>query len=118
MRRAERLLYHGAWITLIALIVLTLSWELWLAPLRPGGSWIVLKAVPLVFALSGLLYQRRYTYQWLSLLVLAYIAEGIVRAWSDNGLSQFLAGCEVALSVTLFACVTLSARLMGQKALH
>lgn len=116
MRHAERLLYHGAWVTLTALIALTLSWELWLAPLRPGGSWIVLKAVPLVFALSGLLYRRRYTYQWMSLVVLAYIAEGIVRAWSDAGLSQVLAAWEIALGVTLFACVTLSAHRMGRKA--
>jgi uncharacterized membrane protein len=115
MRHAERLLYHGAWITLTALIVLALSWELWLAPLRPGGSWIVLKAIPLAFALRGLLYRRRYTYQWVSLLVLAYVAEGVVRAWSDTGLSQLLAGIEIVLSVTLFACVTLSARLIRRQ---
>src|SRR4051794_1984022 len=31
--------------SLLALIVLGLAWELWLAPLRPGGSWLVLKVL-------------------------------------------------------------------------
>ena len=30
-----------------------LAWELWLAPLRPGGSWVALKALPVVI-LGGL----------------------------------------------------------------
>jgi len=30
-------------ISLIGLIFLCLAWELWLAPIRPGGSWLVLK---------------------------------------------------------------------------
>src|SRR5256885_15112591 len=32
--------------SLMGLIVLSLAWELWLAPMRPGGSWLVLKALP------------------------------------------------------------------------
>ena len=37
--------------SLLGLIVLSLCWELWLAPLRPGGSWLVLKALPLFLPL-------------------------------------------------------------------
>ncbi len=103
-------LYHGAWSTLIALVLLTLAWEIWLAPLRPGGSWLVLKAVPLTFALSGMLYARPYTYQWVSLLVLAYFAEGIIRAWSETGLSRILAAIQVLLAVLLFLFAVMSAR--------
>ena len=33
--------------SLLALIALCLAWELVLAPLRPGGSWLALKALPL-----------------------------------------------------------------------
>ena len=51
------------------LIVLGVAWELWLAPLRPGGTWLALKVLPLVFALAGLLRHRLYTYRWVSLLV-------------------------------------------------
>ena len=95
---------------LAALIALCLAWELWLAPLRPGGSLVALKALPLALALPGLLAGRRYTYQWSSLLILAYFAEGATRAWSDAGLSQRLAGLEVILSLAFFAAAVSYAR--------
>ena len=88
---------------LIALIFLCLAWETLLAPLRPGGSWLVLKAVLLLVPLFGILRERLYTYQWLSLLSLGYFCEGTVRAWSDTGLSRRLAAAEVVLSLLLFA---------------
>ena len=66
--------------SLLALIVLALAWELWLAPLRPGGSWLALKALPLCLPLAGLLKNRMYTYRWLSLVVWLYFIEGVVRA--------------------------------------
>ena len=88
---------------LAALIALCLAWELWLAPLRPGGSLLALKALPLAAPLAGILAGRRYTYQWSSLLILAYFAEGATRAWSDAGLSRTLAWVEIALSLVFFA---------------
>ncbi|MFN2644944.1 MAG: DUF2069 domain-containing protein [Burkholderiales bacterium] len=89
--------------TLVALIALALAWELALAPLRPGGSLLALKALPLVAPLGGVLQGRRYTYQWASMLILAYVAEGVTRAWAETGLSRMLALCEVALSLAFFA---------------
>ena len=89
-------------VSLIALIFLCLAWELWLAPIRPGGSWLVLKTLPLLLPLMGILKGRRYTYQWAPMLVLAYFTEGVARAWSDVGLSAWLAGAEVALSLVFF----------------
>ncbi|MFM8757377.1 MAG: DUF2069 domain-containing protein, partial [Limnohabitans sp.] len=47
--------------SLIGLIVLGLAWELWLAPLREGGSWWALKVLPLCLPLAGLLKHRMYT---------------------------------------------------------
>jgi uncharacterized membrane protein len=88
--------------SLIMLIFVCLAWELWLAPLRPGGSWLVLKTLPLLLPLMGILKGRRYTYQWASMLILAYFTEGVVRAWSDTGLSAWLAGVEAALSGVFF----------------
>ena len=96
---------------LIALIILCLAWELWLAPLRPGGSLLALKALPLVLPLGGILSGRRYTYQWSSLLILAYFAEGVTRAVSERGASQALAAAEAALSLVFFAAVVSYARL-------
>lgn len=98
---------HGLAVgSLIALIFLGLAWELVLAPLRPGGSWVVLKVLPLLAPLFGLLRGKIYTYQWTSMLVLAYFAEGAVRAWSDRGLSAQLALVETVLAIICFgACI-------------
>jgi uncharacterized membrane protein len=98
-------------ISLIALIFLCLAWELWLAPLRPNGSWLVLKTLPLLLPLMGILKGRRYTYQWAPMLILAYFTEGVVRAWSDKGLSAWLAVAEVAVSVVFFFAAIFYARL-------
>ena len=100
-------------VSLIALIFLCVAWELWLAPIRPGGSWLVLKVLPLLLPLMGILKGRRYTYQWASMLILAYFTEGVGRAWSDTGLSAWLAGAEVVLSVVFFFAVIVYAKLSG-----
>ncbi|HZZ91326.1 MAG TPA: DUF2069 domain-containing protein [Usitatibacter sp.] len=100
---SARLAWLGACATLIALILLGVAWELFLAPLKPGGSWMVLKVVPLLFPLFGVLRGRRYTYQWTTLLIWLYFAEGVVRAWSDPGLSARLGALEVVLSLAYFA---------------
>jgi len=96
--------------SLVALIALCLAWELWLAPLRPGGSLVALKALPLALALAGILSGRRYTYQWSSMLILAYFAEGAVRAWSERGAAQALAAAELALSLVFFGAAVAYAR--------
>lgn len=96
-------------ILLVALIVLCILWEAWLAPLRPGGSWMILKVVPLLAALFGVLKGRRYTYQWLSMLILLYFTEGVVRSF-DPGLTGVLALGEALLSSALFVTVLLYAR--------
>ena len=96
---------------LVALILLCLLWELWLAPLRPGGSLIALKALPLLIPLRGVFEGRRYTYQWTSMLILAYFAEGVTRAWSDRGMSQALSVAEILLSLAFFAAAVAYARL-------
>ena len=100
----KRAAAFGATAALLALIALSVAWEWWLAPLRPGGSALVLKAVPLLLALPGVWRRRLYTLQWASMLILLYFAEGIVRGWSDRGLSARLGWLEVALTVVFFVC--------------
>ncbi|MCZ2105463.1 MAG: DUF2069 domain-containing protein [Comamonadaceae bacterium] len=102
--------------SLFALLLLCLAWELWLAPLRPGGSWIALKALPLALPVAGLLKRRMYTYRWLSLLVWLYFTEGVVRAWSDPAPSRWLALAEIMLSLLLFAACVLHIRLRQRAA--
>ncbi len=93
----------AASICLITLIFLCLGWEIWWAPLKPGGSWLSLKAVFLLAPLFGILRGKRYTYKWLSLFIQFYLLEGLVRASSDHGLSQTLALAETGLATLLFA---------------
>jgi uncharacterized membrane protein len=97
--------------SLLGLIVLGLLWELWLAPLRPGGSWWVVKVLPLCIPLAGLLKNRMYTYRWVSLMVWLYFTEGVMRAYGDRPPSQWLAMGEVALCLVLFTACALHVRM-------
>jgi len=96
--------------SLLGLIVLSLAWELWLAPLRPGGSWLVLKALPLCLPLAGLLKNRMYTYRWVTLVVWLYFAEGVIRWNGDRWPSNMYAAIEVGLCLVLFAASAMHVR--------
>ena len=107
----QKTLYLGACLSLLALTFLCLAWELRFAPLRPGGSWLALKALPLLAPLPGVLHGRRYTYQWASMLILAYVAEGAVRAFGDGGRTAALALAEALLALIFFTSAVFYARL-------
>lgn len=101
--------------TAIALIVLGLAWELLLAPLRPGGSWLALKVLPLLPAVIGMIKRRLYTFRWVSLLVWLYVTEGLVRATSDKDLlSRQLGWVEAVLAGVLFVAVAIAVRSVNQ----
>ena len=100
----------------LALILLGLGWELVWAPVRPGGSTLALKVLPLCIPLAGLLKNRMYTYRWLSLMVWIYFTEGVVRAYSDKAPSNYLAMLEVLLCVVLFVACVLHIRLRQRDA--
>jgi uncharacterized membrane protein len=97
--------------SLVGLVVLSVAWELYLAPIKPGGSLLALKALPLCVPLAGLLKNRMYTYRWVSLLVWLYFTEGVVRAYGDRAPSSYYALLEVFLCLTLFAGCALHVRL-------
>ena len=93
-----------------ALILLGSLWELWLAPLRPGGSMLALKVVPLVFVLPALWRGWVRAYQLWTMLILLYLCEGIVRGMSDPGLSSTLGWIETALAAGSYATLMLYVR--------
>ena len=105
---ATRVLAVGS---LLGLIVLGLAWELVLAPIKPGGSLLALKVLPLCVPLAGLLKNRMYTYRWVSLLVWLYFTEGVVRAWSDKAPGNYLGLLETLLCITLFLACAMHVRL-------
>ena len=101
------LLQAAASAALVALVFLCLLWESVLSPIRPGGSLLMLKALPLLLPLFGILRGKIYTYQWAPLLVLGYFCEGIVRAWSERAHSRSLAVAEIAVSMAFVVIATL-----------
>src|SRR5450830_1621200 len=112
-----RFFHLGAAVSLVALIILCVAWELMLAPLRPGGSWMVLKVIPLLLPLRGVLKRDVYTMQWSSMLILIYFTEGIVRATSDRvAMSAPLGWAETALTCVFFICTILYLRPYKQAA--
>lgn len=114
---SARWFYYGAITSITALIALCVLWELVLAPLRPGGSWLVLKVLPLLIPLRGILKRDIYTMQWSSMLILLYVAEGAVRAVSDAGtVSSTLGYVELALSLLFFVSIVLYLRPYKQHA--
>ncbi len=97
------------------MIALCLLWETILAPLRPGGSWLMLKVLPLLAPLFGVLRGKRYTFQWASMMILFYFTEGVVRAWSEKPPSSTLASIEIVLSVVFYFAAVYYAKLTGFK---
>jgi uncharacterized membrane protein len=89
----------------LLLIVLGLAWELWLVPLRPGGSLLALKVVPLVIALPWLWRGSVRAYQAWSMGILLYLCEGVVRGMSDPGAGRALGWIEAALACVAFGAI-------------
>lgn len=94
----------------VALIAFGLAWELFLDPLRPGGSWLAIKVAPLFFALPGLWAGKMYTFKWMSLLVWLYVGEGLVRIIGLSETERLLAWNSLALATGLSIAVLMGAR--------
>lgn len=106
MKNNKQIALRAAQAAWLALIALTLLWDGWYAPLHTGRWLLVIKLLPLALPLRGILSGRVYTYQYCSMLVLAYFTEGIMRMFDVQPLSRALAAGEVALSVVFFvACL-------------
>lgn len=71
----------------LLLIALTLVWEGWAAPaeLAPTGLWLIVKSLPLLLPLFGVIHGRARSMLWASLLMLFYFGEGVMVAYSRWG---------------------------------
>ena len=96
----------ASWLALIALAVL---WEWQLAPLRAGGSWLVLKAVPLLLPSRGVWRGDPYALQWALLLAPFYFCEGVVRTFDAAPVAR-LAWIELALALVFFVAAIIYLR--------
>ena len=95
-------LFFSASLSLIGLIILNLLWEIFYNPLDSEGSMMVIKSVILLIPLPGILKKNRYTYQWSSMFILLFFIEGVVRFYSESGVSQSMALYQIILSCIFF----------------
>ena len=85
----------------VDLFILCICWEWFISPLRPEGSWLILKALPLLLPMRGIWKGNVYTMQWASMLILLYITEGLVRI-TESGWNFYLAILETVLATVAF----------------
>jgi uncharacterized membrane protein len=104
----------AAW---IGLIVLALAWELQIAPLRSGGSWLALKVVPLLLPLPALLRGGAYAMQLAIFISMLYLFEGAARVFEAQPVLT-LAMIELALAVCFLAAAIVYLRPMKIAARH
>ena len=108
---AQRTALRTAVVAWSGLIALGLAWELLIAPLRPGGSWLVLKIVPLLLLLPGLLRGKVYTMQLALFVAMLYLFEGATRVFEASSVAA-LAVIELILVVTFLAAAIVYLRPM------
>lgn len=99
---ADKRGFYAARAAWLALVLLTPLWDGVFAPLDTGRVLLAVKLVPLLLPLRGICTGRIYTYQYTSMLILAYFAEGVMRLWDASALSRAFAAAEIALSLVFF----------------
>ncbi len=102
----------------LLLLAISLLWEGWFAPVRtvPPGVWLMVKCLPLLLPLRGLLHDRSRSYMLASLLLLLYLIEGVVLAVTGSGHPPTLifALGETLLTLTFIASAGLRIRQLNQ----
>lgn len=103
--------WHRAAVAAIFALTLTeLLWETLLAPLRPGGSWLALKALPLAILCAALARGSIEARKAASLILPIYFGEAVLRAVSESGRHALVAGMAAALALAAFVTLLLSFR--------
>ena len=112
---ASPLAARAATVGLIALVLICVLWEMLLAPLRPGGSWLALKVVPVALLVPSALKGTRRALQGLTLLLPFYVAEGTVRGWSESGRHALVAWIAASVAIATLIAVLAWLRSEPQK---
>jgi len=108
--------HRAAVAAIFALALIELLWETLLAPLRPGGSWLALKALPLAILCVALARGSQQARKAASLILPIYFGEAILRAVSEHGRHSLVASMAAALALAAFAALLLSFRRARERA--
>lgn len=105
--------YVTALTSYFGLLILLSSWIIYFDPPTNSTTSLALLFIltPLLIALRGLLHGKRYTYAWVSMLILFYFMHGVVEAWANEiETIRILALIEVFLTVVLFIAAIMFVR--------
>lgn len=91
------LFFNVARVAWLLLIGLTLLWDAFFNPLHTGRVLLLLKLLPLLLPLRGILSGKIYTYQYCSMLVMMYFIEGVMRLWDVQAVSRVRGGRSAAV---------------------
>ena len=106
-----KLAYTLSLVFWIALIVLTVLWEGWLAPTQPAGLWLMIKSLPLLIPLFGMLHLKRIHFSIAGLISMPYFTEGVMISWGEmatgvqNPLLLAVSLAEVFLVLGFVGCI-------------
>ena len=100
LARPAPLLSPAAWnglalAGLLGLLANSLAWPLWYSPGGPYPEWMLLKVLPLLLPLRGLLHGRRRTHQWASFLSLPYVMGSIAAVYGFLVPPRFTTGVDM-----------------------
>ena len=98
----------------VLFIAYGIACEILLAPLKPSGSLLALKVLPLAFLLPGLFKGKFRSLQALCMLILIYAAEGFVRGMSDPSSVRLWGWVGAGLSTAIFLGTMWVARIVKQ----
>jgi uncharacterized membrane protein len=101
----------AALVAYFSLLALLIAWYGWLAPSErlPRSVMLLVSGLPLLLLVRGVIHGRIKSHALASLLSLAYLAHGIVEAYS-NEIAKPLALIEIALAVCLYLSAAFYAR--------
>jgi uncharacterized membrane protein len=99
------------------LLILLLNWFLWISPPVnvPRGLLIIVLVVPLLIPLRGLMYSRRYTYQWSCFLALFYFIIGVDVWFNRLGTERLLGALTVLFSLLYFGGAAYYSKFTGTR---
>lgn len=102
---------HIALWSYLGLMAWILLWNAIILPSTQYPTAIILFVllVPLLFAVRGVLYARKYTHGWLSMLSLFYFVLGVGDAYADPA-DRIYGWVLIVLSVALFSGTVLFVR--------
>lgn len=100
---------------IIAMSIWCILWEGHLAPIGKDSSLLILKGLPIIIPIFGLLRNSIKTYQYTLLLLLPYFIEGVFRGYAENGIHRLMAIGEIIISLLIYMSLLAAVKSMQHR---